>query len=251
MNNKFTVRTEKGKRPYQEDRHAIITTEHNLIVGVFDGHGGEEVSAFCAANLLPAWHAVESNLACRFDSGKMAAMFDYLNVRTEHIREGSTASIVIIPKNGDQVTVGILGDSPVLVKQDDGRIVASPQHNVRSNPEEVKAAQSRGGVIHNGYLFNGRGSLDSNGLQMSRALGDAWLGTVLSRTPDIYGVTVGKKSFILVGTDGLFDPAHEDDPSEEIAQNIEDGAEAGDLVDRALAIPTYDNVTAVLVRFTE
>lgn len=43
---------------------------------------------------------------------------------------------------------------------------------------------------------------------MGRALGDTHLSKVLSRVPDIYEVKLGAQSFVIVATDGAFDPSH-------------------------------------------
>lgn len=46
--------TEKGKRPYQEDRfHAMKAQKHeSSLYGVFDGHGGSNASQHCRDNML-------------------------------------------------------------------------------------------------------------------------------------------------------------------------------------------------------
>jgi hypothetical protein len=46
--------TEKGKRPYQEDRfHITKSGSHPIsLYGVFDGHGGSRASEHCRNNLL-------------------------------------------------------------------------------------------------------------------------------------------------------------------------------------------------------
>lgn len=47
--------TERGGRPYQEDRYNIIKAKNfpeASIFGVFDGHGGYRAAQFCKENLL-------------------------------------------------------------------------------------------------------------------------------------------------------------------------------------------------------
>jgi serine/threonine protein phosphatase PrpC len=57
--------------------------------------------------------------------------------------------------------------------------------------------------------------------------------------------------WLLIGSDGIFDPAHYDfkEAAEEIILAIELGDDAPRLVERAVAKPTRDNATCILVRF--
>jgi len=71
--------------------------------------------------------------------------------------------------------------------------------------------------------------------------------TVLNREPEIFRLPLGPESFVLVASDGVFDPSHATSQSTVIADKIENGAGAQELVDAALAVPTNDNVTAILV----
>jgi serine/threonine protein phosphatase PrpC len=113
----------------------------------------------------------------------------------------------------------------------------------------VKAA---GGTVYDGYAFAPTGGLSSAGLQTSRTFGDAEFTSILSRDPEIFEIELGSDSFVLVGSDGLFDPSHgSDDAASSIVQLIERGSDAKVLVQYALGIPTQDNVTAILVRIIE
>jgi serine/threonine protein phosphatase PrpC len=156
---------------------------------------------------------------------------------------------VFIPKDESRVDVAVLGDSPVLVSRPDGSIWVSPEHNIRTNEAEADAAIQRGGHISGGYLF--ASYRPEVGLQMSRALGDAHLDRVLSREPEVFSHVLGKDSWVLVCSDGAVDPGHGAAQAniDTIVRMIEDeDADAQDIVDRALAVPTRDNVTAILVR---
>jgi len=75
--------------------------------------------------------------------------------------------------------------------------------------------------------------------------------SVLSRQPDIYSVRVNKDSFIIVASDGAFDPGHYDfkKSAEAVVKLVEAGADAQTIVDRAVKLPTGDNVSAIIARF--
>lgn len=238
----------QGNRDHQEDRSYINITENGLLLAIFDGHGGDEVAEFCKQTLPKAYNAMDLCPINMPIADRLRGIFDYLNYRTNHMDSGAAASIVFIPSTLDKAYVGILGDAPVIVKQADEQYWIAPEHNVRSNPNEVKLAKERGGVVYNGYLFPGRG-LSSHGLQMSRALGDADLNSVLSREPEIFEIPLGAGSFVLVASDGVLDPHHNSrSAAESIVNLIEKGASADELVKYAAGVPTNDNATAVLVK---
>lgn len=242
MNFKITYASEKGRRGYQEDAYITFKAKDGFVLAVFDGHGGSEVAEFSSEHLAAIFRTAKGT-----GEEKLRNVFTILSDKTGRDDAGSTASIAFLPDGSNEMIVGILGDSPVLVKRADGTVWVSPEHNVRSNESEARAAEERGGFIHAGYLFS---NFSGGGLQMSRALGDSHLGRVLSREPEIFTILINEKSWVLVATDGLFDPAHLSDETSEIISSIESGCEANALVQAALAIPTNDNVTAILLRFS-
>ncbi|MGB7281579.1 MAG: hypothetical protein WBE13_04885, partial [Candidatus Acidiferrum sp.] len=163
--------------------------------------------------------------------------------------DGSTVSLVFIPKSEDVVFVAILGDSPVLVYDANGDLRISPMHNARSNEAELKAAKARGAGFDGNYIF---AHFSSGGIQMTRVLGDRELSSVVNREPEIYAVKVGSSSIVIVGTDGLFDPTHRNVAPEAtiVAELVRDSRySAADIVRMAELKPTHDNVTAIVVRF--
>lgn len=247
MKFEISAACEKGLRPYLEDRYLVCTTEEGYLLSVFDGHGGDDAASHCQSRISEIYHRVRNNLlVCSFEI-LVPTIFQILNAETKHFDSGTTASIVFIPNNGQEVVVGVLGDSPVLVRKDTEELWHSPEHNVRSNPTEVDAAQKRGGMVYGGYLYDFSSEL---GLQLSRAFGDRDFDRVLSREPEIFRIKTNESSFVLVASDGLFDPSHAVDTSDQIVDDILGGASANDLVAKAIALPTGDNVTAILVRFS-
>ena len=234
---KISKATAKGARSYQEDRYLVFSTIMGTYLGVWDGHGGAECAALCA-KALPSILTNDPSLSYALDE---------LNKMTRTMRAGSTASLVLIPKDESRVDVAVLGDSPVLVSRPDGSIWVSPEHNVRTNEAEADAAIKRGGFLAQGYLF---ADYSGDGLQMSRALGDAHLDKVLSREPEVFSLALYKGKFVLMCSDGAVDPSHAAAKAsiDSIVALVEAGGDAQEIVERALAAKTGDNVTAILVR---
>jgi serine/threonine protein phosphatase PrpC len=245
----ISTATHKGARPYQEDRFCTVSCEHGMLLAVFDGHGGEQVSHL-ASEELPGIFADEITEPKATPRVALKRAIRKLNAITQTMVPGSTVSLAFVPFKGRFVYCAVMGDSPIIVKDSKGAINISPDHNVRTNMDERRAAEERGGVIVGGYLY---ASYDGPGLQMARALGDSNLRKVLSRKPDIYSVRVNKGSFIVVATDGAFDPGHYgfEKEADAVVKLVEDGADAQAIVDRAVAIPTGDNVSCLLARFDE
>jgi serine/threonine protein phosphatase PrpC len=237
----------KGQRSYQEDRIFTLTGEQGTLLAVFDGHGGAQVSHL-ASEELPGIFADLITAPKAKPRQVLKAAIHKLNIMTQHFNPGSTISLAFIPFNKRIVYCAVMGDSPILVKDNKGNINISPDHNVRTNEPERIAAMDRGGFTEGGYLY---AHFNGPGLQMARALGDAQLNSVLSRQPDIYSVRVNKDSFVIVASDGAFDPGHYDfkKSAEAVVKLVEAGADAQAIVDRAVKLPTGDNVSAIVARF--
>jgi serine/threonine protein phosphatase PrpC len=176
--------------------------------------------------------------------------FFFVSSATREYHDGSTASVAYVTDK--HAYVAVLGDSLVVARARGETYHQMPEHNVRSNPEEKAAAIRRGGFVQSGYLF---AHDTGQGLQMARALGDATLDSVLSRKPDTAIYSLDAKGWVLLASDGLFDPSHKVSVSAAsdgtLVQIIEGGIDAAGLVEDAIRRKTGDNVSAVLVRVGE
>jgi hypothetical protein len=55
----------QGRRPNMEDAHAVhldIDGKHTALFGVFDGHAGKEVAAYCARHIVSSHVLLSSKL---------------------------------------------------------------------------------------------------------------------------------------------------------------------------------------------
>ena len=147
--------------------------------------------------------------------------------------------------SSSRTTVSVESINPAVADTEIGRFIG-PDHNVRSNEKERSAAQSRGGTYSGGYICNHWG----NGLRMGRALGDHELGRIVTKNPEMF-VLKGIKNFLLIATDGVFDPGHSntDNNIAAVVDLINQGADAQAIVDRAIKLDTGDNASAILVKF--
>jgi len=116
------------------------------LLGVFDGHGGDEAAALCE-DQLPGIFADEIGEPGADALTAIRKAFAKLADLTKELESGTTASVAYFPWNKsaetwsiDAVWVAVLGDSPVIVKDIAGGINISPEHNVRTNMAEKAAA---------------------------------------------------------------------------------------------------------------
>ena len=221
--------------------------QEGVLIAIFDGHGGHE-TAHWASQEFPGLFVDAIGEPKATPAKALKDSIHKLAIMTQAQGPGSTLSAVFIPSKGNTVWCAVIGDSPIIIKDAKGKINISPDHNVRTNEAEAQRVRDLGGFVVDGYAYQNRFDY---GLQMARALGDAHLSKILSRSPEIYGVKINKDSFIILASDGVFDPGHYDfhKAADAVVQLVEGGAEAQALVDRAIAIKTGDNVTAFVARF--
>ena len=233
-----------GRRQAQEDRLVACQDPriHGTLVGVFDGHGGEQVSEQAAA-ITPGLMVKALRRYPRNYQLALQAVFTLLLEEFEEISTvGSTCSLVYIPKTANFAYFGILGDSPVVVIDNRGQLVFGQVHN-RHNPEEIRRLEKRGAVVSGSYFENAEG----DGIAVSRALGDAEF-PFLIRTPQLGKIALGSRSQILVGSDGLFCLRNPDKDLVRLAEQLAWGVTARELVDDAYKQGSSDNITAVIWR---
>jgi serine/threonine protein phosphatase PrpC len=237
----FTQATHQGPRTYQEDRMQQFPVKGGHLFGVFDGHGLDLCSKLCGQIMEDAWHSAGDN---RPVNRKLRHMISAMESGCFAMTCGTTASLVYVDEVGRFAWCAVIGDSPILIQQNNGTWLRSPEHNARTNEADRNAAISRGGGHYgDGYLYNDRGYI----IQLTRALGDCQFGKMLSKTPEIY--SVGDVRRIVLCTDGLLDPGHASTEIPEwLTQAVESGCQAETLVQHAIGtLRVNDNVSCFVI----
>ena len=240
----------QNNRKYQEDRSIIKPiSSGEALFGVFDGHGGSEVSELAVQNVSIIFDEIDDET--KNDPEKtLITVVERLVELTNTYSAGSTLAIVWVKNNTAHVVV--LGDSIVLIKNSEGKLWKSPEHNIRSNKKEAYAAASRGGVfdIEGKFVFDGNDLRPKkSGLQLSRALGNNYLHNVLNRNPEYSKVALNDNSWILLCSDGLIDPSHANtDSIDLVSELIEYGFGAQQIITTVQQIQQDDNSTAILIK---
>lgn len=240
-----TYAKDQGPRSYQEDRELVIEStgrDNYVLLAVADGHaGGPQVAQFAVTHLhrifagqrkLPIKERIGMTL---YELGKLTA----------DMRQGSTLSAVHI--EDDVAHVAHIGDSPIIIIDENGSMIVSEDHNARSNPRELESACERGGKYSGGYLH----ALSGAGLQLTRSLGDSEMGSVIKREPDTCSFRLGPKSLVIICSDGLIDPGHGSETEalvRQVVRKVQAGAEAQDLLAWAKKRCLQDNATVIVYR---
>ncbi len=217
------------------------------VMAVFDGHGGKATAHIASRALVREFRQLLSGQK-PFIKRALKALMQRLHELTQHQEAGSTVSIVCIPFPYRKAFMAILGDCPVLIVSRRS-VFVGPSHNVGTNLEERQLAINRGANYWEagpgiGYIGNNLYSV-----QMSRALGDAAVSSLLNRDPEIIAVPLHQKSTVIVASDGLKNPT---EPDEKWLRRMTalawQSAAASDFVSDGLSHYGSDNVTAIVWR---
>jgi protein phosphatase len=259
-----------GWRPNMEDAHLIFMRESWGFFGVFDGHGGDQCSAFVARRIeeelqkgCPEDDAALSSLALRVDA-------EFLESGTP---SGSTGTFIIVKppeKAGGKYTlrVGNIGDSRVLLGQADGTMVEGAgtdggltTDHKPDHPVERARIERTGGTVQDVM-----GVARVNGdLAVSRAFGDAQHKKTggpaqaehpVSAEPELCTLECGASDFLLLVCDGISEGTF---PNREVVQlaaeklrqspTMDPGTAATAVCREALKQGSKDNLSCMIVLF--
>lgn len=239
----------QGPRHYQEDYmvHLPFVSKKNgrgHLLGVMDGHGGGEVAKYCAGAILRLFNPNALNI-----ENELLALVKKLDANTCLLGAGSTLSLACVNESQGIVTTAVLGDSPIIVVDHKGSVQRSVEHNVRCNLSEREAAVCRGAIYRDdGYIV---ADPYGDGIQLSRALGDQAVRKILDQTPVISSYRIGFRGQVIVASDGLFDPSHEDSSDEAMQKLItivQNGGSANDVLFQRETEGFDDNTSIVVWR---
>jgi serine/threonine protein phosphatase PrpC len=205
--------TEKGGRPYQEDRHSELKgctddkeciigkrIEDSSLYGVFDGHGGFNASEFCRENLL--YYTLQDpdfktnpNIALRNAFFRINEEFTSM-AKLKRLNDGTTAVVAAI--HGRRVFVANAGDSRGIIIQKGGKVfVMSIDHKPDREDEELRIKRLGGKVIH-----WGRWRVEGI-LAVSRAIGDISLQPYVTCEPEVVEKDITyEDEYLVLASDG-------------------------------------------------
>lgn len=257
----------KGLRDQNEDRHNIIQNINNKdctkskinFYGIYDGHGGKEVSSFLSEKLPDYFmKKMEYPLPKKY----ILKAYDHIQnlLRNNHknmaYRAGSTCLVVIqYEKDGFKwLNVMNTGDSRCVMCRDNFAYPLTKDHKP-GWPEERHRIEQMGGKI---YLDGPDYRIGD--LSVSRAFGDVDAEPYVTHVPEISKYKLDKSDkFIIIACDGLWDKVANQDAVNFVLLNCYDKTTkkrinknmniANELANYALHKQSTDNISVIVVFF--
>lgn len=209
-----------GRRDKNEDQHDIIINLNNQLeninninfFGVYDGHGGREVSKFLKQNLSKYF----TNKINTYDITNPTNFKKYIEKVFDHLQSklelefknisytiGSTALIIIMFKHNNDIYsyIANIGDCRSILCDAKNTPLQLTKDHKPNQPDEKKRIQKLGGKIYfDGYDWR------IGDLSVSRSFGDIDSTPFVTHKPDIFKYKIKKNDkFIIIGCDGLWD----------------------------------------------
>lgn len=243
-----------GKRTYQEDRYVIEDLPNNILCcAVFDGHGGNECSEYCAQNLkdvLLEYLAIHKDLEAVLHHTFLRLHSAYAKWAEEYktgLNGGTTATVCLL-RGGVELAIGHVGDSRAILYRS-----GAPRELTRDHCPSLISEKDR--IIQSG----GKVSVDNIGrhmvndsLSMTRSIGDLHLkqyGVIALPDTTTLRVKHGKDAFLLLITDGINFVLRSEEACSVINQAEDPYRAAQLLTEQALSMSSEDNMTALVVPF--
>eukprot|EP00755_Sulcionema_specki_P022279 Sspe_Gene.76120::Locus_47567_Transcript_2_2_Confidence_0.667_Length_4109::g.76120::m.76120/K07359/CAMKK2; calcium/calmodulin-dependent protein kinase kinase 2 len=208
---------DKGQRGGMEDFSmvafnptALLTGKSadpsELVVGVFDGHGGPYAADYCRLNLLPrlvraAGYSSSKTLPAALEHAFVTCNSAYFSKIEHSDCDAGTTAIVGVFKDGI-MTIANAGDCRAVLGYGGSEAKQLNRIHVCTDDEERAMVEKRGGsIVH----YNG--SWRVNGvLLVTRALGDVPCRDVLTAQPEVVSFEItSSDEFVVFASDGLWD----------------------------------------------
>lgn len=231
-----------GPRPSMEDACVIIgefAGPNTQYYGLYDGHGGSEVSLYCANTM----HRTITRIM-KENQNMEAVITEAIAEVNAHCSNkwpfvGTTAAMTLM--FGDEMWFANVGDSRVILIEN-GKATRMTYDHKTSDPAERAGVIERGGHIINERV---------NGiLMLARAIGDGGLGEAVGCLPHITKAVRKDGMYMILACDGVWDVMKDQEAADMVLAigNCLEAAKA--IKDEALSRGSTDNVSCVVVNLT-
>lgn len=254
----------KGSRASMEDSSFYKEIEPGILAGVFDGHGGYQVSKYAskefADRFLSAWLKLEKNTKAAFEL-LIDEIHQEVSAKPEWNHMGSTAVICFLEKNTHLVYTATIGDSEANIYRKGHSIPLSCVRDWSSKKEAKRASialkdpsiAKKWPKAANPKLLRFYNE-HFTGLNVSRAIGDVSFtgnaeapGVIHKPKVTVNQVKVG--DVLILACDGLKDYVPEGEIVQQVTSQPEGENLAEILTNHALYVrASTDNVTVIAIR---
>lgn len=205
----------QNTREYNEDRETVVTNQGLWFLGVFDGHGGSEVSEL-AHKRIPEMFFREYSSIRDIEISLSNAHLEFnksLPPTTKFM--GSTSTTCVIDPVHKMIYACNLGDSrSILVRGETGEgIQMTRDHSalidstetideLREMGNEIRKLEAAGAIFDRGYITD---PVSRIGVNMTRALGDHHIpGFQSNSIPDLTKHEYKQGDVLLLACDGVW-----------------------------------------------
>ena len=243
----FGMATHQNKRPYQEDRfahHIFYTKEY--FFGIYDGHGGSNVSTFLQQQLhtylVGPYFTVQRACENAFSKAEEYSLQNYT--------DGSTALMVLVDSHNN-LHCAWTGDTRAVLEKDGAVAFETIDHKPEAATELARIKQCGGTIAKWGVWRVG-------GLAIARSIGDVGVknmcpGQVIA-VPDYAKIALQKNNhFMIMASDGLWDVMSSEEAVTKVHNMLKKVTDlnlvAQNLQDEAITRGSADNITICVIRF--
>lgn len=252
------LKSEIGLRPTNEDSEtfenlSVRKLGNVMMAGVFDGHGGPEVSNILKLE-LGSFLEAELNKNLTSDSPRVVSSvltqaiikFDEM-LRDRDVYSGSTLTIALMTEN--MIYTANLGDSRIIIFDSKQNVLLKTRDHKPSDPLEKRRIEAAGGSVEDIW---GVPRVNGN-LSLSRAIGDFSemdkpLGRPysISNVADVLYIERDRPVHILLACDGVWDVMNVKNALDILSKHPSDGCDA--LIQESLNLGSTDNITVMLLK---
>lgn len=254
-----------GRRPNMEDEVVIVGrfrgNSNEDMVALFDGHGGRSAVDY----VLEKFHLIlqekfnkdnkssESEESSTCNILKESFLEINEQMKKDKVEGGATAICALIIK--DSLYIANCGDSRAVLCSKGNTLRCSVDHRP-DVPEEEKRIRALGGHITTSIDRLGKVTSRVCGrLAVSRALGDFILEPYVTADPYIFGPLSlqlpSENSFLILACDGVWDKVSDEDAVSIVSCIPDPQQAAAKLRDFAYSEGSDDNISVVVVRFSD
>jgi len=200
-----------------EDRVMMSTFQYHeksyYIFLLLDGHGGSEVVDYVKEHFTDILGKYVVRSRGHKIRDVITQTFVEVDHRVRHMRSGTTASLLLIIDSPMQIWLANVGDSTVYGIREPSHSAnqknkepnvkirkISTDHNVKVRSERKRVDEADDYTIEDGYVCTEDGHM----LAVTRALGDADFGQLITPEPSIKRLKVPYSIFVLA-SDGIWD----------------------------------------------
>jgi serine/threonine protein phosphatase PrpC len=252
-----------GRRPHMEDEIVIVGQfrgkEEEDMVALFDGHGGRAAVDF----VLKKFHLIlEEKLTSSSSSSSSIEMSSILKdaflecnelMKKDKVEGGATAICALFLQ--DKLYIANCGDSRAVLCYNGNTLRCSVDHRP-DLPDEEKRIRALGGHITTSIDRLGKVTSRVCGrLAVSRAFGDFLLEPYVTADPYVFGPhsinLPNNNSFLILACDGVWDKVSDEDAVNIVSCIPDPQQAAAKLRDFAFSEGSDDNISVVVVRFSD